>query len=67
MAPNPIHQLSAGFSWQPNPRHELHLAYNRFIAPDYDGPSATALLGIGGTERVEAHVNSVMLGWSWTQ
>ncbi len=67
MAPNPIHQLSAGLSWQPDPGHELHLAYSRFIAPPYDGPSATALLGIGGTERVEAHVNSVMLGWSWKQ
>ncbi len=67
MAPNPIHQVSAGLSWQPDPGHEFHLAYSRFIAPPYDGPSATALLGIGGTERVEAHVNSVMLGWSWKQ
>lgn len=67
MAPGAVHQVSAGLSWQPNPAHELHLAYSRFIAPAYDGPSATALLGIGGSERIEAHVNTVMLAWSWKQ
>ena len=36
-----------------------------FIPSSYEGPSATALLGIGGRERIEAHVHSVMLGWSW--
>ena len=65
LAPSAIHQVSAGFSWQPEPRHELHLAYGYFIPSSYDGPSATALLGIGGTERIKAHVHSVMLGWSW--
>ncbi len=67
LAPSPIHQVSAGFTWQPNPAHELHLAYSRFVPGTFGGPSATALLGVGGTERIHAHVHTVMLGWSWKQ
>jgi long-subunit fatty acid transport protein len=65
LTPGAVHQIGAGFSWQPEPRHELHMAYGYFIPSSYAGPSATALLGIGGRERIEAHVHSVMLGWSW--
>lgn len=65
MTPNAIHQVSTGLTWQLRVGHELHLSYSRFVAPTYGGPSATALLGIGGTERVKAHVNTAMLGWSW--
>jgi long-chain fatty acid transport protein len=65
MAPNALHQASVGCTWQPRAGHELHLAYSRYIAPAYSGPSATALLGIGGTERLEAHVDTVMVAWSW--
>ena len=65
LTPNAIHQVSAGLTWQPHAGHELHLSYSHFIAATYGGPSATALLGIGGTERVKARVNTVMLGWSW--
>jgi len=65
LTPNAEHQVSAGFSWQPNVEHEFHVAYSHFFAPDYSGPSATALLGIGGIETISAHVNTLMIGWSW--
>ena len=41
------------------------MAYGYFVAGDFAGPSATALLGVGGVERVSAHVHTVMLAWTW--
>lgn len=67
LAPNAVHQVSAGLTWRPDPGNEFHVGYNRYIAPAFEGPSATALLGIGGRERLEAHVDAVMVGWSWKQ
>lgn len=64
LAPNPVHQASVGFSWRPTPAHELHFAYSHFFRGTYRGPSATALLGIGGEERVTAYVNTLMVAWS---
>ena len=63
-APAPRHQMSLGVSWQPDPSNEFHVAYSNFVHGDFRGPSATALFGIGGEERVKAHVNTVMLAWS---
>ena len=65
LTPNPRHQFSVGLSWQPNERHELHLAASRFVLQTYKGPSATALLGVGGRESIEPEVHTVMLAWSW--
>ena len=65
LTPTAEHQFSAGLTWHPAAGNDFHLGYSRFIAPAYQGPSATGLLGIGGTERIEAHVDTVMLGWSW--
>lgn len=65
LTPNAEHQVSAGMTWRPAAGNEFHVGYNRYMAPAYQGPSATALLGIGGTERIEAHVDTVMVGWSW--
>ena len=65
LAPNPEHSVSAGFTWTLAQNHDLQFAYSRWIAPPFGGPSATALLGIGGRETVEAHVNSFLLGWVW--
>ena len=65
LAPNPEHSVSAGFTWSVAPAHDVQFAYSRWIAPPYSGPSATALLGVGGRETVEAHVNSFLLGWVW--
>jgi len=65
LTPTAENQFTAGFSWQPRPERELNFAYVRFIAPDYAGPSASSLLGVGGTEHIAAHVDTVMLSWSW--
>lgn len=65
LTPNAEHHVAAGFTWRPTAGSEFHLGYNRYIAAPFRGPSATALLGIGGHERIEARVNSVMVGWSW--
>lgn len=65
LAPNPEHSVSAGLTWQARGSGEFHLTYSRWIAPSYTGPSATVLLGVGGRETVTAHVDAVMVGWSW--
>jgi long-chain fatty acid transport protein len=63
-APSPIHQASVGLSWQLDKANEFHFAYSNFVHGSFQGPSATALLGIGGEESIKAHVNTVMLAWS---
>lgn len=65
LTPNAEHHVALGFTWRPDEGNEFHLGYNRYIAAPYRGPSAMALLGIGGHERIEANVDTVMLGWSW--
>ncbi len=67
LAPTAEHQVSAGFTWRVNDGHEFQFAFSHFIAPEFVASSATALLGIGGTEHLEAHVTTIMLGWSWKQ
>ncbi|MGE3771578.1 MAG: OmpP1/FadL family transporter [Gammaproteobacteria bacterium] len=67
LTPNAEHQVALGFTWRPAVGNEFHMGYNRYIAAPFRGPSATALLGIGGHERIEANVDSVMVGWSWKQ
>jgi long-chain fatty acid transport protein len=65
LTPSPEHQVSAGFTWNIDPGNEFHLAYSYFVHGNYEGPSATALLGVGGIERISAHVHTVMLAWTW--
>ncbi len=65
LAPSAEHQVSAGFTWQPDPGNEFHLAYSQFIPRDFVGTSTTALLGVGGVERISPHVHTVMLAWTW--
>lgn len=67
ITPNAEHHAAFGFTWRPNLGNEFHVGYSRYIAAPYRGPSATALIGIGGHERIEAHVDSVMVGWSFTR
>ncbi|MDT0635485.1 OmpP1/FadL family transporter [Spectribacter hydrogenooxidans] len=63
--PNAIHQVSLGLSWRLRANNELNFAYSRYTEVEYDGPSATAGLGVGGTEKLTARVDQVMLAWSW--
>lgn len=66
LAPNPIRQVTAGFSWLLDARNQLHLAYGRYVEKEFRGPSATAGFGVGGEESVKPYVDTVMLGWSRT-
>lgn len=64
LAPNPIHQISAGLSWALNGKNDLHFSYGRYMKEKYNGPSATAGFGVGGVEQMTAHVDTVYVGWS---
>jgi long-chain fatty acid transport protein len=63
-APNPRHQFTTGFTWVYNPRNEVQFAYGRYVHGTYQGPSATAALGVGGTEKITPHVDTVLIGWT---
>lgn len=60
-APNPVRNITAGFTWMLNPTDELNFAYGRYIQGTYEGPSSTA---VGGNESVRPYVDTVMLAWS---
>ena len=64
-APNPIRQVTAGFSYALTDGSEFHLAYGRYLEKEYSGPSSTAAFGIGGEESVKPNVDTVMVGWTW--
>lgn len=64
LAPNPIRNVTAGFSWELNAHNDLQFAYGRYLKGTYDGPSATAGLGVGGEESVTPYVDTMWLGFS---
>lgn len=64
LAPNPIHQVTAGMSWALNEKNDLHLSLGRYVKEKYTGPSVTAGLGVGGREQMTAYVDTVYVGWS---
>lgn len=64
LAPNPIRNVTAGFTWTLNPNDELNFAYGRYLEGTFEGPSATTGLGVGGKESVTPYVDTVMLSWS---
>lgn len=64
MAPNPEHIVSAGLSWKSSPQDELHFGYRHFLKKGYRGPSASARLGVGGTEELTPYVHSFVIGWT---
>jgi long-chain fatty acid transport protein len=64
LTPNPIENLTAGFSWMPQGTNgEVNFAYGRYVAASYAGPSAIA--GPHAIESTKAFVNTVWLGYSW--
>jgi long-chain fatty acid transport protein len=65
LAPNPHRAYSAGLTWKPSVDHELHVAMGHFVEQTYRGPSATAGVGVGGTEEISPHVEMLMVGWTW--
>ncbi|TAM12864.1 MAG: hypothetical protein EPN72_12285 [Nevskiaceae bacterium] len=68
MTPNPIVNVTLGFSWSMNDKNDLNFAYGRYLAATYKGPSSLATLpGIGpaAMESMRAFVDTIYLGWSW--
>jgi long-chain fatty acid transport protein len=63
-APNPRANATVGGSYALGARDEINLAYGRYLQAGYQGPSASAGLGIGGTERIRPFVSTVMIGWT---
>lgn len=63
-APNPIRQVTAGFTWMLDNRSDLQFAYGRYLEGTYGGPSASSEFGVGGRESVKPHVDTVWMGWS---
>lgn len=63
-APNPLWQLTAGGTWSVDTRNQLHLAIGHYLKKDFQGPSASAALGLGGEETGTPHVETLVLGWS---
>ncbi|MGQ0618673.1 MAG: OmpP1/FadL family transporter [Panacagrimonas sp.] len=63
-APNPLHHVTAGFSWALSDKTDLQFAYGRYVKGTVRGDSATAGLGVGGTESITPYVDTVWLGWS---
>lgn len=64
LAPNPRGNISAGFTWAINKKHDFQFAVGRYINGKYEGPSATAGLGVGGQESVTPRVATMLLGWT---
>lgn len=63
-APNPLHRVTAGFSWALSEETDLQFAYGRYIKGTVKGDSATAGIGVGGQESITPYVDTVWLGWS---
>lgn len=64
LAPNPIRNVTAGFTWNRNDKNDLSFAMGRYLEGTYRGPSSTGILGVGGEESVVAYVTTVMLSWT---
>ena len=64
LAPNGRGNVTAGFTWAVNKNNDFQLAAGRYLNGSYEGPSATAGLGVGGKESVRPHVKTLMLGWT---
>lgn len=63
-APNPEWQLTVGGSRSFDSWGEVHLAVGHYLKKEFEGPSSTAALGLGGQETSRPHVNTLALGWS---
>lgn len=65
LAPNPLRNVTLGFTWKWDADNDLHVAIGKYLESSYEGPSASAGLGVGGTEKVTPNVTTLMVAWSW--
>ncbi|PCI21424.1 MAG: long-chain fatty acid transporter [Piscirickettsiaceae bacterium] len=62
LTPNPIHQVSAGLSWETENGDELHVGFEHFFKETLTGPSA---LFPGARESITPYVNALHVAWTW--
>ena len=66
IAPGVIEQhLTLGLTWILQNKSELTVSYMHAFSNTVTGPSATALLGVGGTETLKMHQNSIGIAYGW--
>ena len=65
LAPAVVEQhLTLGGTWTLANKSELTVAYMHAFSNSVSGPSATALLGIGGTEKLKMHQDSLGIAYA---
>lgn len=57
--------LTLGMTWGLSDSSEISVAYMHAFEKTVTGPSATSLLGIGGTESLRMYQNSLGVAWGW--
>lgn len=57
--------LTLGATWTLANQAELTLSYMHAFSKTVSGPSATALLGVGGTEHLKMYQNAIGIAYGW--
>lgn len=57
--------LTLGATWTLQNKSELTVFYMHAFSNSVTGPSASALLGVGGTETLKMYQNSIGIGYGW--
>lgn len=66
IAPGVVEQhFTLGATWILQNKSELTVSYMRAFSNSVTGPSATAGLGVGGTETLKMHQNSIGIAYGW--
>jgi len=66
IAPGVIEQhLTLGATWTLQNKSELTVSYMHAFSNSVTGPSASAALGVGGTETLKMYQNSIGIAYGW--
>ncbi len=66
IAPGVVEQhLTLGATWILQNKSELTVSYMHAFSNSVTGPSASALLGVGGTETLKMYQNSIGIAYGW--
>ena len=66
LAPGVVEQhLTLGATWILQNKSELTVSYMHAFSNSVTGPSASALLGVGGTETLKMYQNSLGIAYGW--
>lgn len=66
LAPGVVEQhLTLGTTWTLANKSELTVSYMHAFSNSVTGPSVTSLLGVGGTETLKMHQDSIGIAYGW--